>query len=103
MLAYKDPHTSPVAHLLSQERRDRLADDANAAILRTSRCFIAPDDNRVEEEMTKLEMLVRQAMCVEEECRRLDTSLLDHSNGSTEGLHKMMTVRDILKSSSIFC
>lgn len=53
--------------------------------------------------MTKLEMLVRQAMCVEEECRRLDTSLLDHSNGSTEGLHKMMTVRDILKSSSIFC
>lgn len=53
--------------------------------------------------MSKLEMLIRQAMGVEEECRRLDTSLLDHTSNSAESLHKMMTVRDILKSSSIFC
>lgn len=33
LLAYKDPHTSPVAHLLSQERRNSLSDDINAAIL----------------------------------------------------------------------
>lgn len=33
LLAYKDPHTSPVAHLLSQERRNSLSDDINAVIL----------------------------------------------------------------------
>lgn len=33
LLAYRNPHTSSVAHLLSQERRSSLSDDINAIIL----------------------------------------------------------------------